>query len=197
MLYNGPMKQKVPLFFALSILVGLVGAGVTTILPNQYTAKGLLVITRRTDVPAKEVFTYEGYYAQQNATSYTATFLAILQSPSNLISADSTSDPKELLRLIKAKREGSQVIILSAQGQTPQDAQRLWKKVSDSAIQAHIELTASADPLLKITKTPNSPVILRTYPERLSIFGAGFAFSFIIMLSAMASVRYLKEDHDN
>ncbi|MFA5776607.1 MAG: Wzz/FepE/Etk N-terminal domain-containing protein, partial [Patescibacteria group bacterium] len=92
------MKQKILLVFAVSIFVGLLGAGVSTILPNQYTAKGLLIVTRKADELSKEVFTYEGYYAQQNAGAYTATFLSILQSPNNLKFADSGADLKELSR---------------------------------------------------------------------------------------------------
>ena len=177
-------------------MVGLAGAGASTILPNQYTAKGLLVVARRTDEPSKEVFTYEGYYAQQNAGAYTATFLSILQSPNNLMSADSTADPKKLARLVKAKRDGTQAIVLSVKGQAPQDATHLWEKVADSAIQTHNKLKTSADPLLEVTKTPNSPVVLKTYPDRPSVFGISFAFSVIILSSVLVLLHYLKEEHD-
>ncbi|MFA5776735.1 MAG: Wzz/FepE/Etk N-terminal domain-containing protein [Patescibacteria group bacterium] len=185
------MKQKILLVFAISIFVGLAGAGVSTILPNQYTAKGLLIVTRKADEPSKEVFTYEGYYAQQNAGAYTATFLSILQSPNNLKSADSGADLKELSRLVKAKRDGTQAIVLSVKGKTSQDAINLWEKVADSAIQTHNKLKASADPLLEVSKTPNSPVVLKTYPEWTNIFGASFAFSIIIVSSILIISRYI------
>lgn len=169
----------------------------STILPNQYTAKGLLVVTRRADAPSKEVFTYEGYYAEQNAGTYTTTFLAILQSPNNLASADNTIDAKKLARLVKAKREGTQAIVLAVKGQTPQDAVNLWNKVADSAIQTHTKLQASADPLLEVSKTPNSPVTLKTYPAWSTIFGISFTFSLVIMVSILIIARYLKEEHDH
>lgn len=191
------MKQKILFVLAISIFVGLAGAGISVILPNQYTAKGLLIITRKADAPAKEVFTYEGYYAQQNVVVYTATFLSILQSPNNLQSAENSVDLKKLARLVKAKRDGTQTIVLSVKGQTPQDAINLWEKVADSAIQAHNKLKASADPLLEVTKTPNSPVVLKTYPEWTNIFGASFAFSLVIISSILIIPRYIKEEHDN
>ena len=183
--------------FIVSVFVGLAGAGISVILPNQYTAKGLLIITRKADAPAKEVFTYEGYYAQQNVVAYTATFLSILQSPNNLQSAENSVDLKKLARLVKAKRDGTQTIVLSVKGQTPQDAINLWEKVADSAIQTHNKLKASADPLLEVAKTPNSPVILKTYPEWTNIFGASFAFSLVIISSILIIPRYIKEEHDN
>lgn len=196
--YNNLVELKIATrLVTFSLFVGLAGAGISTILPNQYTAKGLLVVTRKADEPNKEVFTYEGYYAEQTATSYTPTFLAILQSPNNLASADSSIDAKKLARLVKkAKRDGTQAIVLSVKGETPQDAVNLWEKVADSAIQTHTKLQISADPLLTVTKTPNSPITLKTYPKWLTVFGASFAFSVVIMASMLIIARYLKEEHD-
>lgn len=190
------MKLRYTFIIGVSLVVGFVGAGISTILPNQYTAKGLLVVTRKADEPSREVFTYEGYYAEQNAGTYTATFLAILQSPNNLKFADGNADPKQLARLVKAKREGTQAIVLAVKSQTPQDAANLWNKVAESAIQAHTKLQASADPLLTVSKTPNSPTALKTYPEWPTVFGASLVFSFVIMVSIVIIARYLKEEHD-
>jgi len=179
------------------MILGLLAVGVSLLLPNQYTAKGLLVVARRADEPSKEVFTYEGYYAQQSAVSYTATFLSILQSPNNLKSADSSADLKKLERLVKAKKDGPQTIVLNVKGQTPQDAADLWEKVADSAIQTHNKLKVSADPLLEVAKAPNSPIIVKTYPEWTTIFGAGFAFSLVIASSIIIMMRYLEEERDH
>lgn len=191
------MKKRIAFVFAVSVFVGLVGAGMSLILPNQYTAKGILVVTRKADAPSKDFFTYEGSYAQQNAGAYTATFLSILQSPNNLKSADVSPDVKKLSRLVKTKKEGTQTVVLSTKGETPEAALNLWIKVSDSAIRTHNQLKENADPLISITKTPNSPVVLGTYPEWQTVFGAGFIFSVVILSTMIVIVRYLKEGNDD
>jgi len=191
------MKQRIAFVFAVSIIIGLAGAAVSAVLPNQYTAEGLLVVTRKADEPSKEFFTYEGNYAEQNAAAYTTTFLSILQSPGNIKSMDAKSDIKKLSQLVKAKKEGSQTISLSVKGNSPEQAWYFWNKVSDSAIQTHSQLKENADPLISVTKTPNSPVILKTYPEWQKIFGAGFLFSAVILSSLIVVKQYLREERDH
>ncbi len=195
-LYNGHMKLRVAFVLVVSLSVGLLGAGVSLLLPNQYTAKGLLVVTRKTDPPASEFFTYEGSYAQQNSGTYTGTFMAILQSPANLASADTGLEVEELERLIRVKKEGSQGISLSVKANSSKEASRLWTKLADSAIATHNSLANSGDPLLTVIKTPGSPVVMDTYPEWRKIFGASFGFSAVIMSTLIMLIRYLKEDGD-
>jgi hypothetical protein len=177
----------------IAVVVGLTGVGLSAALPNRYTANGLLVVTRKADAPATEVFTYEGYYAQQSAEVYTTTFLAILQSPDNLALADTTSNPKRLARLIKAKRDGTHAISLAVKGQTAKDAVYLWERVATAASQTHSKLTTPSDPLLAVTKTPGSPVVLATYPEWPAVFGVSFTFSLLGMIATHVLLKYLKE----
>lgn len=177
--------------------IALLGAGISVILPNQHTAKGLLIITRRADESSKTVFTYEGYYAQQNAGTYTSTFLAILQSPNNLAFGEPGIDPKHIEKLVSAKKEGTQAISLNIKGNTPENAKKLWEKVANSAIETHDKLKVSADSFVSVVKTPNSPVVVKTYPEWTTIFGAGFAFSLILLTSMIILTKYLKEDRDH
>jgi len=190
------MKLRVGLVLAVSLAIGLLGAGGSLLLPNQYTAKGLLIVTRKTDPPASGFFTYEGSYAQQNSETYAGTFMAILRSPANLASADTGLDVKKLERLIKVKREGSQVVALAVKAEGSKDAILLWTKLADSAIATHNNLADSGDPLLTVTKTPGSPVVVNTYQEWQKIFGAGFGFSVVIMSTLIMLIRYLKEGSD-
>lgn len=196
MLYNRYMKLRFAFIIGVSLVVGLLGAGISRILPNQYTAKGLLVVMRRADEPSKEVFTYEGSYAQQNAGAYTGTLLAILQSPANLASAKTGIDVKQLSRLAKAKRDGTQAIAFSVKGDSEGQAKKLWTKITDSAVKTHEVLKPTADPLIFVTITPESPVVLKTYPAWQTVFGAGFAFSAVILSTLIMIIRYLKEGND-
>jgi len=190
------MKLRIGLVLAVSLAIGLLGAGVSLLLPNQYTAKGLLVVARKADPPASGFFTYEGNYAQQNSVAYAGTIMAILQSPANLASAGTGVDVKKLERLIKVKKEGSQGVALAVKAENPKDANLLWTKLADSAITTHNNLADLGDPLLTVTKTPGSPVVVDTYPEWQKVFGAGFGFSVIIMSTLIMLIRYLKEDGD-
>lgn len=197
MLYNRYMRLRIALVLAVSLAVGLLGAGVSLLLPNQYTAKGLLVVTRKADAPTSGFFTYEGSYAQQNAGAYAGTFMSVLQSPANLASADTGLDVKKLGRLIKVKREGSQGVALAVKAESPKEAKLLWTKLADSAIATHKNLAESGDSLLTVSKTPGSPVVVDTYLEWQKIFGAGFGFSVVIISTLIMLVRYLKGDGDN
>ncbi len=189
--------MRIAFIVGVSLIVGLAGAGISLILPNQYTAKGLLIVTRKADEPDKEIFTYEGNYAQQNAGAYTTTFLAILQSPANLETADTGLDVKKLTQLVKTKREGSQGIALNVRGATPEQASILWGKISDSAINIHQGLKPNADPLIFISITPGSPTVLKTYPGWQTVLGAGFAFCAVILVSVIIIIRYLKGEYDH
>jgi len=191
------MKLRIAFIIGVSLVVGLVEAGISLFLPNQYTAKGLLVVIRKADEPNKDVFTYEGNYAQQNAGSYTGTFLAILQSPTNLATAEPGVNVKKLSRLVKAKREGSQAVGLNVKSDSADQAKNLWLKISKSAIKTHEELKPTGDPLISVITTPGSPVVLKTYPDWQTVFGAGFAFCVIILSTIILIIRYLKEEHDN
>jgi len=191
------MRKSVAFVFTVSVFVGVAGAGISLILPNQYTAKGLLVVSRKADASSSNFFTYEGSYAQQSAETYTTTFLSVLQSPSNIGAAVDAADVKKVSKLVKAKKEGSQSIVLAVKGDTPEQAQSYWNKIADRAIQTHTQLTANADPLVNVTKTPNSPVILKTYPKWQTVFGAGFVFAVIISSSLIVVAKYLKGERDN
>ncbi|MBU1970254.1 hypothetical protein KJ605_00530 [Patescibacteria group bacterium] len=193
---KGIMKNRWLWLAGTSAVVGLLGAGISLLLPNQYTATGLLVVTRKADEPSPAFFTYEGNYAQQNSGTYTGTFLAILQSPGNLKSADANLDIKRVSRLIRAKREGSQAIALNVKGHSPEQAARLWHQVVNAAMKTHAQLAANADALITVTITSGSPVVLKTYPNWKTVLGSAFLFSAVIIWSLVLIARYLKEDHD-
>ncbi|MBU0649836.1 hypothetical protein KKG63_01385 [Patescibacteria group bacterium] len=193
---KGIMKNRWLWLAGTSAVVGLLGAGISLLLPNQYTATGLLVVTRKADAPSPAFFTYEGNYAQQNSGTYTGTFLAILQSPGNLKSADANLDIKRVSRLIRAKREGSQAIALNVKGHSPEQAARLWHQVVNAAMKTHAQLAANADALITVTITSGSPVVLKTYPNWKTVLGSAFLFSAVIIWSLVLIARYLKEDHD-
>jgi len=87
-------------------------------------------------------------------------------------------------------------VALAVKAASPKEATLLWTKLADSAIATHNNLADSGDPLLTVTKTPGSPVVVDTYPEWQNIFGAGFGFSVVIMSTLIMLIRYLKEGSD-
>lgn len=196
MLYNRFVKLRLTFIFVVSLAFGLLGAGISLLLPNQYTAKGLLIVTRKAEPPASGYFTYEGSYAQQSSKTYTETFMSILHSPASLASANTGLEIKKLGRLVKVKREGSQGVSLAVKASKPLDATLLWNKIADSAISTHTKLMDSEDPLITVAKTPGSPTIIDTYPDWQTVFGATFGFSAVIVSATIAVIRYLKGEDD-
>ncbi|HAZ29445.1 TPA: hypothetical protein DCY43_01665, partial [candidate division WWE3 bacterium] len=81
------LKTNSLVIVLLSTLIGALCLSVSLILPNQYTAEGLIIVTRATEIGSGDVFLYEGYYAQQNAQNYLATFQSIVESPGNIKNA--------------------------------------------------------------------------------------------------------------
>lgn len=188
------VSKRLGIIAGVSILAGLTGTGVVLVLPYQYTAQGLLVVTRKADTPSDNVFTYEGYYAQQNAQAYTVTFLSILLSPSTLSNAGTGIGTKKLIQLIKAKKNGGQAINFSVKGNSPQEAHTLWVKIADSAIASHNALTPTADPLISVDPTLGSPVVVNSYPAWYKVLAAGFTCSVILASFLIILGRYLAEE---
>ena len=104
-------------------LVGILLGGVAFYLlvpkiPNRYTASGIFVISRSND-SSDIFFTYEGYYAEQTAVSYTNSFLAIIQSDEvkktaleELRGMATNQELNKLKRAVRIKKEGPRVVNL-------------------------------------------------------------------------------------
>lgn len=191
------MKQKVLTFLALSFLLGVIASLASLVLPNQFTATGTLFIARKAQETSEDFFTYEGSYAQQNASSYASAFLSLLQSPSNIEQAQTGLDTKKVLRLIKAKKEGNQVIIFSVKASSAKQAKEMWAKIVNSAITTHKDSLEKFDPQLSILIIPTSPVILKTYPSWEKIFLMTCTSSFCALFLSFYALKYLKEENDN
>lgn len=189
------MKLKTLVLPGLALFIGIAATLVSLALPYQYTARGLIVISRKADSSSGSFFTYEGSYSQQTASAYTPTFVAILQSPDTLESTGIFSDIKKASRLVKVRKEGQQTVTLSVKGNSANQANEYWNKILDTATKTAEK--NSGDPLIAINSTEGSPVVLKSYPDWSAIFVGSALISFITLVSLRVIAGYLKEGNDH
>ncbi len=163
--------------------------GISLILPNQYTASGLIIVTRVVETDTPDFFAYEGYYAQQNAQNYLATFQSIVESPGNIKNALNISDAatENITRLVSVQRAGSQSLSLKVKGASPSTTVGTWNKLVASAIETHTKHKDQADPLINMYVAAGSPVVAHTYPAWYKVFGLGFVIYLVLTCLISAS----------
>ena len=190
------LKTNSLVIVLLSTLIGALCLGVSLILPNQYTAEGLIIVTRATEIGSGDVFLYEGYYAQQNAQNYLATFQSIVESPGNIKNALKISDgaTEKIARLVSVQRAGSQSLSLKVKGASPSATVATWDELVASAIETHTKHKDQADPLITMYVAAGSPVVTHTYPAWYKVFGLGFSIALVLTCLVSVSSAYLKEE---
>lgn len=166
--------------YILSIIVGgllctLVGLVVYYFYPSRYQAVGYIYVVRQLNSlpdgdtsPAE--FTYEGFYAQQNAQHFTPTVIGILESDtlkrSVLERQDIVVTSQNLRlfsRLLGIKKKTPQLIEVTIKTASAEKSTRLWKDTLDSLIETVKPITSAGDSQLVIAPLSESPVVRQTY----------------------------------
>ena len=65
----------------LGVLLGAVAGFIVYNMPLKYKARGSFHVTREVQLSEDGSFSYEGYYSQQVAISFTKTAIALIESP--------------------------------------------------------------------------------------------------------------------
>lgn len=173
-LYNTPMelfeiitflKKNLRIIALFSLLGIALGTAIYFMLPQKYQAIGSLYIHRATEKGDGTFFTYEGYYGQQTAQTYTNTVIGLLESTSlkkdalnNLNIPVTDQSIRKLSQQIKVKKSSPQLITLTVKDTTPQKAFELWQFLSAETIETTRRLNQTGDPLMQISVV-RDPVI--------------------------------------
>ncbi len=175
------------------LLTGLVfsaiGAVLYYALPVKYNATGSFFIKRSVDSNSTgNYFTYEGYYSQQTALSYTNTLTGIFESEdikSKALMALGTEvnewSIRKLGRNMKIKKSGPQLITLTVKGNTPQNVKSTWLAITKATITTADFLNTNGDSKLTISQLNENPVVKMSfrnlYVNILTGFGLGILLS--------------------
>ena len=182
------------LFFA------FLGAGVYFAPPGRYLAEGSFYVHRQVEIGVEEHFTYEGYYGQQAALSYTNTVIWLFEDASikkqTLEDLNIPADEKNLRKInkqVRTKKPAPQLVNLTVKGATPVEAEGLWTALSDNTLQTAQTLNAEGDPLLRITAV-GDPVVRKIYENILINTALGLILGLIAGTAIAALVQYRKEE---
>lgn len=142
------------------------------LLPPKYVSSGTLLVTHAVEPSAGkklDFFSYEGYYAQQTALSYTGTVVAMLDSVdirykalSKIGVAKSDENLKKYSKFIKVTKVGPQVVSLKVKTPAADVSRQLWLALTSELISTSETLNSSGDPDLKVVLASSE---LTTGPE--------------------------------
>lgn len=181
------------------IVFALFGLFVYKVTPRTFKATGTFFIGR--EVEDKQEFTYEGYYAQQNALNYSKNVVALLKSKDirskalKLLDVPVNSNNlRRVSRMIQIKSEGTQLVTLSAKGETPQQAENLWGAMANELTQSADSINKISDPKIKIISVVTKPVVEESYSNKYLNISIGFLVGILMGTFISAAFDYIKEN---
>lgn len=182
----------------LTLCGGIFGIAATFI-PGKYRAEGYYFIGRVADKPSSEFFTYEGYYAQQTAQSYTNTAIAVLESE-NIKSAVledlklpvTDSNIRKLSRSYKVYKRGPQVVSLVAADYNNEKTLRIYSSISERFLEAGEKIINESDENIKVLPLSEEPVVKREQRPLPNYLAGGLLIGLALALLKFSFKEYIK-----
>lgn len=185
-----------------ALLVGLVVYVVSGSLPISYEATISVYIQKVPENFSQELYTYDGFYAQEAAESYTDTVVGLFESPAItekvvalLVGLDSELTVKSVSRKVMVEKSAPRIITIRVKDNDQevaiQTASALFKAADESIKQLH----GSDDPerTLQIAALNSEPLIARLAPFVWLNTLVGALVGLIGALCIVALREYLKE----
>lgn len=194
------LKKAYKILVIAVVFGALLGTLVYIYYPNKFTSSGSFYITRTAQNSTDDLYTYDGYYSQQTALSYTSTFAGLLESvdirKKSLEELNIPVDENSLRitsKLIRAKKSAPQLINLEVKGATAEESENLWKSVASTTLKKAEELNKESDAMIKVYQLNTDPVVKEIYRNIYvySLFGAVLG----LILSVFV-ISFLKNSND-
>lgn len=181
------------------ILVGLLAGILFHFLPSNYIASGSFYITRKED-NSESFFTYEGYYSQQTATTYTNSVVALAESvdvkKQVLEKVDLPIDDQNIRKINKSmsvKKTGPQIINITFKDKDLKKVKTIWQSISDILIETSKEINLNGDGKLTVVKISEEPFIKEGYKTLWMTGVAGIIFGCSLGLLIVSLKEYFKD----
>ncbi len=181
-------KANIKMLLVFSLLSGGLGAAAYFFLPTKYYASGSIFVKRVIYPYSETHFTYEGYYGQQAAVSYTNSVIGLIESEdihAQALQKIGISVTEKSLRVVDRKiktiKSGPQIINLVTKEKSPEKTEELWSAVADSTLETAEALKTGGDPYINVAKVSDRPIVKEGY-RNLPLFsflgiGLGLLFS--------------------
>lgn len=190
-------KNKVLL--GLSCFLGLLAGFIFFILPPIYTASGSLYVTRKAE-DSGSFFTYEGYYSQQSAITYTNSVVALAESTDvkeqvlkSLEISINTPNLRKLNKSIIIKKTGPQIININVKNKDFDKSQKIWEELSKSIIETSKNINDNSNDNLSVVKVSDKPLIRVNYKPPFIIGFASLLLGFSIGLLIISLKEYFRD----
>ena len=184
---------------AIFISMGLIAGVLFYLLPSNYIASGSFYVTRKED-NSESFFTYEGYYSQQTATTYTNSVVALAESVdvkkqvlNKLDIPVNTQNIRKINKSVSVKKTGPQIVNITLKDKDLDKAKTLWEGVSEILIDTSKEINLEGDGKLSVVKISEEPFIKETYKPLWITSGAGILFGFSLGMLIIGLKEYFKD----
>lgn len=190
--------EKNRLLLITATFIGLVLGIIFYFLPSKYISSGSFYVSKKTD-KSLDFFTYEGYYAQQSAITYTDSVITLAKSVD--IKKDvlekmnrpiNEKNLRELNKSIKIKKAGPQIISLEIKGRTYELAEETWTKFSESLIKKSEEMNENSDEKLVVNTVSEKPLTRKAYRSPWAFGATGVLAGLALGILVMCGKEYFK-----
>lgn len=186
----------------ITVTIGMLLGLLFFYIPKKYYTTGSLYITRKVSTNEASYYSYDGYYSQQVALSYTNTVLATLESK-DILSKSLNSmaidiNDKNLRKYknnIEGKKEGPQMITFTVKGNTKENTEMLWNNlIKETTEKLNLINADSGDKNISINKLVEKPVTVQLhYPLYICLIFGSLIMLFINFMF-LTFKTYLKEN---
>lgn len=190
-------NSKTILFF--SVIFAVIGIILFNISPKKYIATGSIYVGRKINEITEDHFTYEGYYGQQAAISYTNSVMGIIESENiRAMTLEDLSLPvkestiRKLANKTNIKKAGPQIITVSIKDSNKESAKDLWLSMINATEKSTQKINDESDPFIYITKIDTQPLVRDAFSSIYINALIGFVTGFTISYIYFAFKKYLK-----
>ena len=177
---------------------GFLGVAVS-FLPGKFKTELSYFVGRIADKPSAEFFTYEGYYAQQTAQSYTNTAVALLESQdlkravlNELQLPVTDNNIRKLSKSYRVAKNGPQVITLTVTDYNYDKSINTFTVISKKFLIASEKVSTGSDENISVSPLADSPVIRQEQRPFFYFVAGGLLFGLAFSLLKIALKEYLK-----
>jgi capsular polysaccharide biosynthesis protein len=193
---NG-IKYKVAL--AVGFAFGVFAGAVFFMLPTNFHATGSFYVDRATEDNAGAYFSYEGYYSQQTALSYTNTIAALLDSldiKSKVLVALNISPTENNLRSlgrnVQIKKSGPQLIVIDVKSTSMDRATKVWQAYAQVLAKVNTQMNLGGDSHLSVYSISAEPVVKPEFKSLPLDLAAGGILALLLVLFGISVKEYAK-----
>jgi len=197
-LINLITKNKLPILLS-GLVAAVVGIFVFLLVPARYIATGSLFISRQIESNSDKYYSYDGYYGQQTAQTYTNTIQGLVDSSDAkslaLEKQGKQVDTETLRKLNKSlviKKTNSQIITLTVTNFSKDTAVSTWNSLTDATLELSTKLNATGDPLLHVAKVTENPIFSTEYKNVFVNMVLGYGLGSLLATLIIALKEYLK-----